>query len=253
MSLLRWLPLLSAFALPLAQNQLPDAPGMGPRASAAPSTSPAAPSKPTALQGSRPVPPALRPYISCKLPIGPELVQYTSLPQAPLTRPARTLTGPREIKLEDGLMSAYAFPGSAPFANVKVELLPAASYKTEKADVISEFDAIHAKGEDTERNPALKPTLNGFEIYGFDRKALDGNVLGIYLFFDNVHRVATTAYFLNAPAAQRKFATVNDYDNLRDGFLNAYTVCVRKQLSGGAPTKPAVTAAKASGKRAATH
>lgn len=235
MSFPRWLSLLPVLALSLsAQNQLPDAPGMGSRTSPPPSASAT-----KVLPGSRPVPPALRPYISCKLPLGPELVQYASLPQVPLTRPALTLTGPKEIKLEDGLMSAYAFPGSAPFANVKAELLPTANYKTEKADVISEFDAIHAAGDDTVRNPALKPTLNGFEIYGFDRKALDGNVLGIYLFFDNTHRVATTAYFLNAPEAQRKFATVSAYDNLRDGFLNAYTVCVRKQLSGTTPAKSA--------------
>lgn len=195
------------------------------------------------LPGSRPVAPALKPYISCKLPIGPDLLQYTSLPEAPMTRPAQTLTGPKSIKLMDGLISAYAFPQSAPFANVKVELLPASSYATEKSDLISEFDAIHAKGEDTQRNAALKPTLNGFDIYGFDRKALDGKVLGIYLFFDNAHRVATTAYFLNAPSGQRKFATIAEYSNLRDGFLNAYTVCVRKQLSG-APLKTAAAPVK---------
>ncbi len=183
---------------------------------------------------NRPVPAVLTPYISCKLPLGPDLLQYASLPQAPLTRPAMTLTGPKQIRLMDGLISAYGFPGSAPFANVKAELLPASSYVAEKSDLISEFDAIHAKGEDTERNLALKSMLNGFEIYGFDRKALDGDVLGIYLFFDNAHRVATTAYFLNAPQGQRKFSTLSEYKNLREGFLNAYTVCVRKQLIGAA-------------------
>ncbi len=206
-----------------AQTALPNAPGQGDSVSA-----PAA---------SRPVPAALKAYVSCKLPIGPNLLQYTSLPQAPMTRAALTLTGRKEVKLMDGLISAYGFTGSAPFANVKVELLPASTYLAEKADLISEFDAIHAKGEDTERNLTLKPTLNGFEIYGFDRKALDGKVLGIYLFFDNLRRVATTAYFLNAPETQRKFTTVAEYDNLREGFLNAYTVCVRKQLSGGAPAR----------------
>ncbi len=225
----------------LGQSALPNAPGQSsaPPAAAAP------------IASSRPVPAALKPYVSCKLPLGPELVQYTSLPQAPMTRPAQTLTGPKAIKLMDGLISAYAFTGTAPFANVKVELLPASTYATEKSDLISEFDAIHAKGEDTERNAALKATLNGFDIYGFDRKALDGKVLGIYLFFDNAHRVATTAYFLNAASGQRKFATIDEYEHLRDGFLNAYTVCVRKQLSGGTPAKTAT--AKAPPKTTAKH
>ena len=243
---LRFLPLLALVPLTVfaQQTQLPDAPGASSSATI-PATAPATTPRVTPLPGSRPVVPALKPYVSCKLPIGPSLLQYTSLPQAPMTRPAQTLTGPKSIQLVDGLMSAYAFPDSAPFANVKVELLPPSTYSTEKSDLISEFDAIHAKGNDTQRNAALTPTLNGFEIYGFDRKALDphAQVLGIYLFFDNAHRVATTAYFLNAPSAQRKFATIADYDNLRDGFLNAYTVCVRKQLSGGKPApakRPAV-------------
>ena len=165
-----------------------------------------------------------------------------------MTRTARTLTGPRPVRLVDGVFAAFGYPDAGPFANVKIELLPAATYSAEKADVISEFDAINAKGEDTQRNYALKPTLNGFEIYGFDRTALDGNVLGIYLFFDNLHHVATTAYFLNAPESLRKFGTVAEYNGLREAFLNAYTVCVRKQLSGGAsakaaPAKPSTRAA----------
>lgn len=176
----------------------------------------------------------LRPYLNCKLPGGPDLLQHASLPQAPMTRPATTLTGVKPIRLTDGLIAAFGFPNTAPFANVKVELLPPTGYSTEKSDLISEFDAIHAKGEDTKRNLALKPTLNGFEIYGFDRTALDGNVLGIYLFFDNPHRVATTTYFLNAPVGQRKFNTFAEYSQMREAFLNTYTGCVRKALSGGA-------------------
>jgi hypothetical protein len=184
---------------------------------------------------NRPVPAALMPYLSCRLPVGPAMVQSTLLPQAPMTRSAQTLTGPKEVRLSDGVFTAWSYPNTAPFANVKVELLPGATYRTEKADLISEFDSINARGEDTQRNYALKPTLNGFEIYGFDRTALDGKVLGIYLLFDNAHHVATTAYFLNAPADQRKFNTLADYENMRQEFLNAYTACVRKQLPGTAP------------------
>ena len=194
---------------------------------------------------NRPAPALLRPYLSCKLPLGPELVQHTALPQAPMTRTAQTLTGPKPIRLVDGVFAAFAYPNAGPFANVKIEQLPAANYVAEKNDVISEFDAINAKGEDTQRNYALKPTLNGFEIYGFDRTVLDGQVLGIYLFFDNVHHVSTTAYFLNAPESLRKFHSVAEYTELRESFLNAYTVCVRKQLSGtpAAAAKPATRSA----------
>ncbi len=160
-----------------------------------------------------------------------------------MTRAAQTFTGPKKINLVDGVFTAYAFPGEPPFANVKVELLPTTTYTSEKADLISEFDKINATGEDTQRNYAMKPTLNGFEIYGFDRTALNGKVLGMYLFFDNPHHVATTAYFLNAPEGQRKFNSISEYTQLREGFLNAYTFCVRNATAGApAPTpKPAPT------------
>src|SRR5579875_1035212 len=186
----------------------------------------------TSKPATRPVPAALKPYTSCQIPGGPDLVQTIPLPQVPMTRPAQTLTGPKQIKIMDGLLAAFSYPNSAPFANVKIEQLPASTYAPEKANLIGEFDAINAKGEDTQRNYALKPTLNGFEIYGFDRTALDGSVLGIYLFFDNPHHITTTAYFLNAPAGQRKFNSVQEYTGLRESFINAYTLCVREQLTG---------------------
>lgn len=216
------LPLLLLLSLPLAAQK--------------PSTAHTATATPAkATSATRTVSPALKPYTSCSLPGGPDLVQTTPLPQAPMTRPAQTLTGPKTIRIADGEMAAFAYTQGVPFANVKIEQLPAGTYSSQKADLISEFDAINAKGEDTQRNYNLKPTLNGFEIYGFDRTALDGNVLGIYLLFDNPHHVATTAYFLNAPAGQRRFNNVGEYSNLREGFLNAYTMCVRKALGGGAP------------------
>ena len=200
----------------------------------------------------RPVPPALRPYLGCKLPNGPDLVGQTLLPQAPMARTAQTFSGPKKINLLDGVMAAFAFSGEPPFANVKVELLPAATYTTERNDLSSEFDKINATGNDTQRNYTMKPTLNGFGIQGFDRTALDGKVLGIYLLFDNAHHVATTAYFLNAPPGQRKFNSLNEYNALREGFLNAYTSCVRKALSG-APATPVKAAKQPAAKPAATH
>ncbi len=193
----------------------------------------------------RPIAAALRPYVNCSLPGGPEVVERTALPQAPMTRAAQTFTGPKAIRLVDGVFVAFSYPNTSPFANVKVEQLPAATYSTEKADLISEFDKINATGNDTQRNYALKPTLNGFEIYGFDRVALTGNVLGIYLFFDNARHVASTAYFLNAPDGQRSFNTLEQYSGMREQFMNSYTGCVRKALSTATPAKPPAPASAA--------
>lgn len=242
---------LSAAALALTSPLL-----LAGQQKAAPASAAAAhTASPAAKATARTISPALKPYTSCRISGGPELVQTTPLPQAPMTRDAQTLTGARKVKIMDGLFAAFAFSAGVPFANVKIEQLPASTYAPEKADLISEFDAINAKGEDTQRNYELKPTLNGFEIYGFDRTALDGNVLGIYLMFDNPHHVATTAYFLNAPAGQRKFNNVQEYSGLREGFLNAYTLCARKALGGTASpaAKPAVIPKKTKPKAKARH
>jgi hypothetical protein len=44
---------------------------------------------------------------------------------------------------------------------------------------------------------------------------------------DDKAHVATTVYFLNQQAWQRKFQTMEEYGRLRDSFLKSYTGCVR--------------------------
>jgi hypothetical protein len=50
----------------------------------------------------------------------------------------------------------------------------------------------------------------------------------MYVLFDDKAHVATTVYFLNQQAWQRKFQTMEEYGRLRDSFLKAYTECVRE-------------------------
>jgi hypothetical protein len=70
--------------------------------------------------------------------------------------------------------------------------------------------------------------LHGFEAHGNDRQKLEGNVVGMYLLFDDKTHVATTVYFLNQQSWQRKFQTMDEYGRLRDNFLRNYTGCVRE-------------------------
>jgi hypothetical protein len=49
----------------------------------------------------------------------------------------------------------------------------------------------------------------------------------MYVLFDDKAHVATTVYFLNQQAWERKFQTMGEYGRLRDSFLKAYTGCVR--------------------------
>jgi hypothetical protein len=70
--------------------------------------------------------------------------------------------------------------------------------------------------------------LHGFEVHGNDLRKLEGSVLGMYVLFDDKAHVATTVYFLNQQAWQRKFQTMDEYGQLRDRFLQRYTGCVRE-------------------------
>ena len=122
----------------------------------------------------------------------------------------------------------FAYPGEEFYANVKVERLPAATYAEEKGWLIDEFDYILSGKGDNRRNYALKPKLNGFEIYGLDRSKLEGGVLGISLFFDDVRREVVTIYFLNQDP-EKRFHTLAEYETLRSHFLEGYTGCLAKQ------------------------
>lgn len=176
---------------------------------------------------TRQLAPALVPYTECKLPAGPDVVEVTMLPAAPMTRTVDTLRGPRNVLMEDGVRVMFAYPNTDFYANLKAEQLPGESYAAEKADLISEEDKMLAADDTNSRNYALKPRVQGFEIYGIDRKKLEGGVLGAYLFFDDPTHVVTTIYFLNGNPGRRRFDDMAEYAKLRDGFLESYTSCVR--------------------------
>jgi hypothetical protein len=78
---------------------------------------------------------------------------------------------------------------------------------------------------------ALRPRLNGFEVYGLDRKKLEGNTLGIYLLIDHRTHIVASVFFLNQEPQQRKFSNLGEYRSLRDHFLEAYTSCVHGPYS----------------------
>jgi hypothetical protein len=174
---------------------------------------------------------ALKPYTDCRLPAGPDVVDVTPLPGTPMTRTVDTLRGPRNVLMVDGARVMFAYPNTDFYANLKVEQLEADRYETNKADLISAEDKLLAADDANSRNYLLKPKMHGFEIYGIDRKKLEGGVLGVYLLFDDPAHVATTIYFLNQEPGRRRFDDMAGYTKLRDSFLETYTSCVRSTIT----------------------
>jgi hypothetical protein len=180
-------------------------------------------------------------YAACDMPDGPAVVETAPLGAGVTSRPVHTLKGRQTLAVEAGRRIVFAYPGEDPYANLKAEHLPAASYADEKRMLIEDFDSTLAAGDSfTTRNYALKPKLNRFEIYGLDQSRLEGSVLGIYLFFDDIRHDAITIYFLNQEPKKR-FHTVEEYTRLRDDFLENYTYCLSTQTvtrSQPAPPSP---------------
>ncbi len=190
--------------------------------------------------------PAFRPYMACTFEDGLALTEHSPLPGGVQGRTVETTAGARAVALVGGQRLVFSYPGTDPFANVKVEQLPAASFAQGKHDLIGNFDHVLASGDDSERNMefALKPQLNGFEVYGLDRKKMEGATLGIYLLIDNRTHIVTSIYLLNQDATRRKFASPAQYAQLRDRFLDAYSGCIHAPYAA-----PALPKAKAKSAR----
>ena len=182
---------------------------------------------------------ALRPYTACKFDDGLTAVETSQLPAGIQGRTVETLTGPRQVPILRGEHITFSYPSTSFFATVKVEQLPPDTFAQGKTDLISNFDHILAGGDDSARNMsfALRPRLNGFEVYGLDRKKLEGNTLGIYLLIDNRRHIVASVFFLNQEPRLRKFSTLAEYATLRDHFLDAYTSCVHAPFATPTPKR----------------
>jgi hypothetical protein len=182
---------------------------------------------------------ALHDYESCSFDDGLQIVKIDSLPPGVQQRTINTTEGPKVIHMLAGrrIMFAYGVGGDL-FANVKPEVLPDASWATEKQNLLDEIAAMLASDHDTIPNTSLPATMHDLEVHGFDRTGLKGGTLGFYLLFDNAHHIATSIYLLNQEPLTRRFQTIEQYRGLRTRFLTTYTGCIaqnRKLRTAGGP------------------
>jgi hypothetical protein len=170
---------------------------------------------------------ALRDYESCSFDDGLQIVKIDSLPAGVQQRTIDTTAGPKIIHMLAGrrIMLAYGVGGDF-FANVKPELLPEATWATEKQNLLDEIAAMLASDHDTVPNTSLPRTMHDLEVHGFDRTSLKGSTLGFYLLFDNSRHIATSVYLLNQQPLTRRFQTIEQYRSLRTRFLTTYTGCI---------------------------
>jgi hypothetical protein len=179
---------------------------------------------------------ALHDYESCTFDDGLQIVKIDSLPPGEQQRTINTTEGPKVIHMLAGrrIMFAYGVGGDF-FANVKPEVLPDATWATEKQDLLGEIAAMLTSDHDTMPNTSLATTMHGLELHGLDRTSLKGGTLGFYLLFDNARHIATSVYLLNQKPLARRFATIEQYRSLRTRFLATYTGCIAQNRELNSP------------------
>ena len=171
---------------------------------------------------------ALAPYATCVFPDGLRIVEVDPLAPGVTSRTVDTALGRQRIDLIGGERVMFAWPMTDFFAHVNVELFPTARYPQIKQILIANLHYLESQPHGPMRAEALPAGLHGFEVHGNDRQRLDGDVLGMYLMFDDKAHAATTIHFLNQEAWRRKFQSMDEYGRLRDHFLQNYTACIRQ-------------------------
>ncbi|MFP5226214.1 MAG: hypothetical protein ACLGXA_01195 [Acidobacteriota bacterium] len=178
-------------------------------------------------------PKVLAPYTSCVFPDGLRVVHADPLAPRALTETVQTASGMQTLNAVAGEQVLFAYPMTDYFANAKAELLPADRYAALKQTLIGNLHLMESQRGGPSPAEALPVGLHGFEVHGNDRRRMEGNVMGMYLLFDDQAHVETTIRFLNQQAWKRKFQSIDEYGRLRDEFLRVYTGCVRQNQALG--------------------
>src|SRR5262249_27013936 len=136
---------------------------------------------------------SLKPHTSCQLDSGLKIVQVDRLPNDTKFRTVKTRNGDRKISLADGYRVMVAYNDKRDwFANIKAEKSIAEEYERDKEGVIENLKFAASTTKDLETPEPLKVSFNGFEGYGTSKRALTGNVIGMYLLFSDADRTITT-------------------------------------------------------------
>jgi len=150
-----------------------------------------------------------------------------------------------KISVKDGYTSMYTFPGTAYFANVKIEESVNNQYKHDRKIIIDAITHMFQRKKaliDTalEKNPSLKKKMTPFKAKGKDFIDLEektyrgyqyiaytenvlnltGSVISQIHIFVPERDITITAYLLNQK--KTKFQTIDDFLKLKDDFIKSY-------------------------------
>lgn len=158
-------------------------------------------------------------YTECKL--GRFVVVESSERDQPFDRSVPTDRGDRPVAISHGISLHIAYE-ETPFVNFKAEKL--ADYGNGKQALLDSLKHLAADPGMESAEP-LNSAINGFDVYGINRKQKEGGVLSVYLLFRDADQTVITLYLLNTPPDHPTFGNMDQYRKLRDEFLETYTKC----------------------------
>ena len=166
-------------------------------------------------------------YVSCQF--GEKVkVQESAERATPFLRPIETQSGNGTVNIAHAF-SLHIGYDATPFVNFKAERLDWSNYQQDKKTLLRQLTDLTST-QDMESSKPRPSSLNGFDLYGINRKQLEGGVLSVYLLFRDVDHTVVTLYFLNTPPEDPKFRSIEQAHKLRDDFLSTYTSCVNRNL-----------------------
>lgn len=170
---------------------------------------------------------ALKPYLSCSFDDGLKIIQRDRFPEeSGRFREFKTNGEIKRVSILDGFRVIFSYPKTEPFVNLKAELSDPKEYEQDKAKIIEHWNSLIPRGKEVEGKELRKMEINGFEASYINRVSVIGVTIGTYILFSDKYKTVTSVYFLNAPPEKRKFQTIEEYQILRDRFLDKYTKCI---------------------------
>lgn len=132
----------------------------------------------------------------------------------------------REVSVLDGYRVMLATAQGRYFVNLKLETSAPAQAAQDRSLIRQQMTEMATKAP--QGAASLKIRQSGtIELLGLDQPDLDSRgPLGFYTLFETGSGVVATLYLLNQPPATRAFATMAEYEHLRDQALGQVMGCL---------------------------
>jgi tetratricopeptide (TPR) repeat protein len=170
-------------------------------------------------------------YKNLKLEDGFELVKKTCVDFPKGYKRSVTLdTGKFFISVDQGCRLIFAYPGTAPFANVNVETSEGDNYAKDRK-IAEDMIRYAAKADN---GYFYKRQYKGIDFFVTRKKSLQGKVLSIGVIPIESEKIIITAYLVKQDPKHRAFNTYEEFVKLSDrffiNFINALNNTKRTEL-----------------------